>query len=372
MKKRFQNKRSGFSLLEVLITVVIVALLAALVIPRVLQQVEKAKKAEAVQNLGAIRSAELLLHGLTGTFVAAEDEAGIESALGLSIKGLFYNYKIIDADRENFLAVATPLGILESWLEDFGINKDGFVGEDPTGSGVGSGGSAGGSSSGGSGGSSGGGSGGTSGGGGGGTIGDFIAPPFDNSPQPPFADEIKDLFLILDELTSPLTADGATTGAAFSTYLRSQETFLNIAFVPVTECGENSLGCFSEKGIEILESYKTNAYAAAAILAHEALHSIWWDDWVSYNRTGILPQTGMPIPAQYGLMRHDYSEDQEYNTKLVGGEIWSQLGAKPDARDRDGLWRQLDGDMRRFVGVPEDEAKGYLTSVYKYDFKFKY
>jgi len=169
MKKQLLNKTEGFTLLEVLITVVVITALAVLVVPRVLNQLEKAKTAEAISNLGAIRSAELLLHSLTGKFVAAEDEAGIESALGLSIKGLFYNYKIIDANGENFLAMAIPLGFLENWLEEIQINKDGFVGSSMgnMGSGGEGGGSAGGSGGGSGGGGSGSSSGGNSGGGGG-------------------------------------------------------------------------------------------------------------------------------------------------------------------------------------------------------------
>jgi prepilin-type N-terminal cleavage/methylation domain-containing protein len=165
MKKLLLNRKKGFTLLEVLLGVVIISVLATLVIPRVLHQVEKAKVAEAVTNLGAIRSAELLLHSLTGKFVAADDEAGIESALGLSFKGLFYNYKIIDANTENFLAGATPVGFLEDWLEEIKIDKDGFVGfsfGDGSGGGGGGGGDSGGGDSGGGGGGS------SSGGGGGG------------------------------------------------------------------------------------------------------------------------------------------------------------------------------------------------------------
>ncbi len=164
MEKRLLAKKKGFTLLEVLITVVIITALAVLVVPRLLSQLEKAKKAEAATNLGAIRSAELLLHSLTGQFVAAADEAGIESVLGISIKGLFYNYSIIQANDENFLAMATPLGFLENWLEEIQINKDGFVGSS-WGDGAGGGGSSGGGSSGG----------GSSGGGGGGGGGYYIS-----------------------------------------------------------------------------------------------------------------------------------------------------------------------------------------------------
>lgn len=150
------NKSKGFTLLEVLIAVGVVALLSVFVIPRAIEQLRKAKESEATQNLGAIRSAELFLHELTGKFVGAADEPAIQSALGLAVTGDFYNYQIIDATDMNFLAIAIPTGPISDWLEEKAIDKDGWV--EPSSY------STGGSSSGGGGGSSGGGGG--SGGGG--------------------------------------------------------------------------------------------------------------------------------------------------------------------------------------------------------------
>lgn len=143
------RKLKGFTLLEILIVVIIIGTLAALIIPRMLGQIQKAKETEAVQNLGAIRSAELTLQGLAGQFVAAADEIGIQSALGLTVGGGAYRYKIIDATAENFLAIATPLDVLNNWLQEIVMDKDGFVGYSPAGGGDVSGGSSGGDSSGG-------------------------------------------------------------------------------------------------------------------------------------------------------------------------------------------------------------------------------
>jgi len=123
----------------------------------------------------------------------------------------------------------------------------------------------------------------------------------------------------------------------------------------------------------VLEDYKGNQYAAAAILGHEILHAIWWKDFFDYY-TGKQPApiVGMPIPG--GGVRNSYSEDQEYNTKKVGGEIWKDLKTKHPSSvyDDSNLWWQPEGDERHFVGVPEDEAKASLASVYKYTFENKY
>ncbi|MGI6241642.1 MAG: prepilin-type N-terminal cleavage/methylation domain-containing protein [Candidatus Omnitrophota bacterium] len=52
------NKK-GFTLIEVLIVVVIVAILAAMVLPRFISQPEKAILAEATQLLGALKRAQI-------------------------------------------------------------------------------------------------------------------------------------------------------------------------------------------------------------------------------------------------------------------------------------------------------------------------
>jgi prepilin-type N-terminal cleavage/methylation domain-containing protein len=156
------RRSKGFTLVEILVTVVVIAALAALAIPKLLNQVHKAQEAEAINNLGAIRSAEITLQNLTGKFAAASDELAIKSLLGLAVGGNFYKYQIVDAGGDNFLALAIPTGPLSDWLDEKAIDKDGW--RDPgTYTSGGSGGSSGGSSGGGSGGGSGGSSGGSSG-----------------------------------------------------------------------------------------------------------------------------------------------------------------------------------------------------------------
>lgn len=126
MNQRNKNKL-GLTLTEILVTVAVIAIVAALVIPRIWGWVHKAGKTEGLANLGAIRSAQLLLHDQIGRFKLADGLAAIQSELGLLIGAKFYDYKIVEASEEDFLALAIPLWPHDQWLEEMAITKDGFV-----------------------------------------------------------------------------------------------------------------------------------------------------------------------------------------------------------------------------------------------------
>lgn len=59
-------KRRGFTLVEVLIVVIIIAILAALILPRMMSQTGRAEVAEAQQMLGAIRRAQATYADING------------------------------------------------------------------------------------------------------------------------------------------------------------------------------------------------------------------------------------------------------------------------------------------------------------------
>ena len=63
-----KNSKKGFTLVEVLIVVVIIAILASLIVPRMLMQTEKAKSAEAFQMLGAIKRAGQMKFDFSGSY----------------------------------------------------------------------------------------------------------------------------------------------------------------------------------------------------------------------------------------------------------------------------------------------------------------
>jgi len=71
--------KKGFTLVEVLIVVVIIAILASLIVPRMLAQTDKAKAAEALQVVGVIKRAAERYYDSHGTFVIPSNDSKIYS-----------------------------------------------------------------------------------------------------------------------------------------------------------------------------------------------------------------------------------------------------------------------------------------------------
>ena len=68
-----KNRRRGFTLIEILIVVVIMAVLAALIIPRMLTSPERAMVAEANQMIGAMVRAQQSKLDIGGAFTTVSD-----------------------------------------------------------------------------------------------------------------------------------------------------------------------------------------------------------------------------------------------------------------------------------------------------------
>ena len=64
------RKRKGFTLMELIIVVIIIAILAAIGLPQFFKAAGKAKESRAKNNLGEIRRVELAVESVTGSWVS--------------------------------------------------------------------------------------------------------------------------------------------------------------------------------------------------------------------------------------------------------------------------------------------------------------
>ena len=78
MKKRLHSGKAGFSLAELTIAVVVIALLATFAVPRYMQMVEKSKASEAFAYLAEIGSAQARYNAQHGEYASVLGDLDIE------------------------------------------------------------------------------------------------------------------------------------------------------------------------------------------------------------------------------------------------------------------------------------------------------
>ncbi len=76
--------KKGFTLVEVLIVVVIIAILASLIVPRMLMQTGKAQAAEALQIVGTITRALQRQYDFHGSFELPNGSIQTIAGIGLT------------------------------------------------------------------------------------------------------------------------------------------------------------------------------------------------------------------------------------------------------------------------------------------------
>ena len=107
------NKSKGFTLLEVLIVLVILAVLAGLAVPAYTSAVEKSRKEEALQSLGAVRSSQQRY--FAGRNEYSSNFAGLDFDPTLAVTGntAHYTYALSGggASSSTYTATATRNGV---------------------------------------------------------------------------------------------------------------------------------------------------------------------------------------------------------------------------------------------------------------------
>ena len=92
MKKKLRNQ-FGFSLVELMITIIIIGILAAAAIPIYKGQVNRAKAAEADAALGTIRTSLRIYYAEHNTYPTAADSAAVTSlSIGIGASDLDGTY----------------------------------------------------------------------------------------------------------------------------------------------------------------------------------------------------------------------------------------------------------------------------------------
>ena len=102
-------QKKAFTLIEVMVTMIIIAVMAGLALPRYLKSVERSHESEAMMQLESIYAANYLYYSRTRSFWPPDDGHGlndINSELALAIVGNGMTYNC-NGDASSFTCTAT-------------------------------------------------------------------------------------------------------------------------------------------------------------------------------------------------------------------------------------------------------------------------
>ena len=96
----------GFTLIELMITVVVIGILAAVAYPSYLNSVRKSRRSDAVAALAAVQQAQERWRANNTTYTATLSDLGISSA---TTQGGFYTLSLSGASGTGYTATATAI-----------------------------------------------------------------------------------------------------------------------------------------------------------------------------------------------------------------------------------------------------------------------
>lgn len=101
----FNRSRSGFTMLELLMVVIIIGILATLALPQYMSFIEKARATEAINTMGAIRTAENLAKLELGSYTA--DATNLSISFPTAGSATYWTYGLSGASDTGFVVTAT-------------------------------------------------------------------------------------------------------------------------------------------------------------------------------------------------------------------------------------------------------------------------
>ncbi len=119
-----RSVNSGFTLVEMLVAIIIIAILSAISLPAFLNQAAKARGSEAKSTLGSINRSQQAYRALNGSFASQLSDLDVKPS------GRFYSYQINLIDSQNASALTPSSTSNDLKLYSSGITQNGdFMGQ---------------------------------------------------------------------------------------------------------------------------------------------------------------------------------------------------------------------------------------------------